>query len=339
MKAGGATATASDTVTGTASANGALPQPSLPDCQTLLPGSTLQSLNVLGGRTGFTVPNPEVNVTKTLYTGTAAGQYPICTTGAGCFLDLLKNGVSCLATNVYCANWVADFQSGTPTATYTCMYGPYKLTTSACIPDYGTAFDKERQPDPGTSPGPAGQPTATPTVSPGGNPLPTTGPNPQPSGAPTQGTTNPDPGTGPGVGTVPNSQDCWGSGWSWNPISWVVIPVECSLKWAFVPNSTPNWGDIQNPLPTGWIPSFPALSDGSCGPVTMPSISLGHLGGNSGTITLFNSCNAPWPFARNLTYYGILAVGLIGLGYRGFEMVMKALGMDVSAGGGGGDDE
>lgn len=29
--------------------------------------------------------------------------------------------------------------------------------------------------------------------------------------------------------------NCWQNGWSWNPLSWVYIPVKCALLWAFDP--------------------------------------------------------------------------------------------------------
>lgn len=32
-----------------------------------------------------------------------------------------------------------------------------------------------------------------------------------------------------------SGDNCWANGWSWNPISWVYIPVKCALLWAFDP--------------------------------------------------------------------------------------------------------
>lgn len=274
------------------------------------------NLNVTGGRTSST-GNPDVNINYPAYTTTATTNYPLCTTKAptgGCWLDLQRNGKSCFDGQTYCAGWM---QNEVPW-NMTCIEGPYVLNLTICEQAYGTKFDAQPQPTPG--------PSQAPT--PGGQPLPTTGPNPQPSGVPSA-TMPPDPLPGPGVATNPNSQDCWGQGWSWNPVSWVVVPVECSLKWAFVPSTMPPWTSLSNPLPPGWIPSFPSLTDGGCGPLSFPSMSLGFFGGHYGGTSFVNTCSAPWPLIRSVTYYGGLAAGLIVIGRRAFFAVLTALGMGV----------
>lgn len=45
---------------------------------------------------------------------------------------------------------------------------------------------------------------------------------------------------------------CWTDGWSWNPVSWVLIPVKCALLWAFWDQDTADeigelWGDTVGP--------------------------------------------------------------------------------------------
>lgn len=51
-------------------------------------------------------------------------------------------------------------------------------------------------------------------------------------------TTGEDTGSFPLSGPTPGGEDCLGSGWSWNPWSWIYVPVKCALEWAFVPSSS-----------------------------------------------------------------------------------------------------
>lgn len=136
------------------------------------------------------------------------------------------------------------------------------------------------------------------------------------------------PTTGTGTQPVPTEVGaCMSAGFSWNPVSWVYIPVKCVLTWAFVPSSWPDWGSLPNPLPSGWVPTFPSLSGGSCGVVNMPSLNLGPLLSGTPSGKLFDSCE--WAAARNVTYYGTLALMLVVVGTRGYRAVMNALGMAV----------
>jgi hypothetical protein len=332
MAPSGATATASVVGTGSGGPNTTIsPTVALPSCESVLPGSKLQKIGVTGGHMGL--PN-EIDKSITLFTPTAAAAYPQCTTGAGCYLDLRKNGQSCFTKPmgvVYCADWQHNSAD-----TFTCWYGPYKLSTSACIPDYGTSFDFERQLDPNQQPYPNGSPgpgpgtttAPSPSVSPSTGTNPTTGPVPWPI----------DPETGRPIVPDPESANCWGEGWSWNPVSWVYIPVKCSLVWAFVPTAPPSFADIPSPLPTGWVPTFPALGDGSCGTLTMPSLNLGPMQHATGSHELLNTCDAPWPLVRSFTYYGLLAGALVTVGNRAFRAVMTSLGMSVDTPASGGDE-
>lgn len=136
------------------------------------------------------------------------------------------------------------------------------------------------------------------------------------------------PTTGKGTQSVPTeAQSCIAQAFSWNPVDWVFVPVKCVLTWAFVPTAWPNFGAVPNPLPAGWLPSFPSLSGGSCGVVNMPSLNLGPLLSASPGGELFNTCD--WAAARNVTYYGTLALMLVVVGTRAYRAVMNALGMAV----------
>lgn len=164
-------------------------------------------------------------------------------------------------------------------------------------------------------------------------------------GADTSSSTSTIPGTGtnPSTGNAPSpsnadSSDCWGTGWSWNPVSWVVIPVKCALTWAFVPTNAPSFSDIPDPLPAGWLPSLPAIASPSCGPVTMGRLSLGYKGWGVGPTTLFDTCDAPWPLVRDFTYNGLLALLLGTVVWQAYRAVSSGVGMGVGINGGG-DDE
>lgn len=97
----------------------------------------------------------------------------------------------------------------------------------------------------------------------------------------------------------------------------------------FVPSSWPNFMDIPSPIPAGWIPTFPALDDGSCGALTIPAVSLGRMVGNVTPKSYVDTCSGPWPAIHEGVYNGILAAELIGLGFAGYGAVRKALGIDV----------
>lgn len=206
--------TAHQASTFTPAAGQASPAITLPACETLLPGSHLDGIDVLGGRAGITAPNPDVNVHQSTFTSSATSSYPLCTTNApagGCFLDLQRAGKSCFS-GAYCAGWLANETRWD----MSCQWGPYDVGLSVCETDYATTFDSQTQPEP--------SPTASPTV---GAPLPTEGLNPS---------TPPDPDTPPAP-TESSSQNCYGAMWSWNPVDWVLVPVKCALSWAFVPKS------------------------------------------------------------------------------------------------------
>lgn len=153
---------------------------------------------------------------------------------------------------------------------------------------------------------------------------PTTGPRPDPD----------DPSTTPET-TIPDGTDVSESGseclkWAggWNPFVWVYKPVMCALRKAFVPDEPPAFGDITSPLPPGWVPDMPALGGGTCGPVEMPSgLNFGPLLPSAGGGELFDTCD--YAAARNVTFYGTLALLLVVTGRRAFGAVMDALGMQV----------
>jgi hypothetical protein len=56
-------------------------------------------------------------------------------------------------------------------------------------------------------------------------------------------------------------------------------------------------------------------------------LNLGPLLPSAGGGKLFDTCE--WSAARNVTYYGTLALMLVVVGTRGYRAVMNALGMAV----------
>lgn len=107
----------------------------------------------------------------------------------------------------------------------------------------------------------------------------------------------------------------------------------------FVPTDLPDFGDVPSPMPEGWVPSLPNVSGGACGPLVMPALDFGDMLGTVGPTTIVDTCDAPWPTARTVVYYGLLAGALVTVGNRALRAVMAALGMSVDAPGSGGDDE
>jgi hypothetical protein len=283
--------------------------------------------------------------------------YPDCFSVSGatismnCVTTVWVGGIPCTASNapLHCSDW-NTYRNSDP-GNVKCRFGTYSVPISDCLPlagaytwtgqgittttqqpqsnpDGSTSWVPNGTPNPSTSP----SPSAGPTVS--AAPLPTTGSNPGPSDLPSY-TPDPPPGTDPVPD--PQSQSCWGQGWSWNPISWVYVPTKCALSWAFVPKSPPSFSDVPSPLPPGWIPTLPSLSAGACGPVTFPRVNMGSIVGGVGPVTAMNSCDAPWPTVRIVTYYGGLASGLVTIGWVAFRALQAGLGMSVMSGGDGED--
>lgn len=257
-----------------------------------------------------------------------------CTSILSCELDvqviIQGNWMSCFAAGPppECGTWYSRAAEGLAR----CTYGGAVVSRDDCYhmkdgwkrdpkidteTKIGTKLDPEGELGPTPTNTPAPTPSPSPTGTPGPNPIPTpaTNPNPHPE------------------------EDCW-SGFSFNMVDMVADGAKCALSWAFVPKAAPTFGDIPSPLPPGWLPTFPGLTDGSCGTVTMPSLNLGPMIPSTGAKTFFDTCQAPWPLVRTFTYYGLLASVLVTVGNRALRAAMTSLGMGVdSPSGGGGDDD
>lgn len=190
--------------------------------------------------------------------GDPRNDYPDCFDGAGAFLSSCKvrvwvNGQPChVGSPSGCVNWETDSDDNGDKVE--CRFGTYVIPLSECSPlkkayQTGTGTQTITTVDPTT--GVPTDPSQVPATQPAASAAsqPTTGTNP--SSLPSTGTTVttlPPPVTGPSDSA---SSNCWGTGWSWNPVSWVFVPVKCALSWAFVPD-TGTWGltDLQTAFTT-----------------------------------------------------------------------------------------
>lgn len=155
-------------------------------------------------------------------------KYPQCTTGT-CQLILKKvvdgQEINCFDQPDACADWRNESTTGT--GVYRCYYAGGLMELSECNV-YGSTFQTTQvQQGTGYSDPTTGEPQRKTTTENG-----------------TTTTTNVK--TNPGIGLSPeaggasdtSSDACWPSGWSvFNPLEWVLQPMKCALKWAFVPKT------------------------------------------------------------------------------------------------------
>lgn len=333
---GTTTASETSTVHFTPTASGSSPDPTFDHtCAELLSGSHVKSLGVSGGRD--TVSNPEVNVVYPTFNNGAVASYPDCTTNAptgGCWLDLQKDGKSCFSAGTSCVGWTTH----TGDWNLTCKWGSYNMPMSDCEDAYGsTDFSTVPTSDPSPTSGPApssgpstdpsSDPSASPSSDASGEVFPRTGVNP-----------DGDTGTDPATSADAKTSNCWGTGWSWNPVSWVFIPVKCALVWAFVPPGPPSaWDDLVTTLKTrppisviwGVGDMFAGVvsgyeSAGDCGVLA----DFGTIGGHSAKIT----CAAVTSIPGFGALYLLVKAGLAAFTILGcFKLVQRAAGGGGSA--------
>jgi hypothetical protein len=155
--------------------------------------------------------------------GSAATAYPDCAFGA-CTMQLysLDPTVKPCAVGGPCAQW---FQDGSKSSDFECVYGPttnpteYALTLSQCNvlsnfydPAKVGEGDAFTDPNTGLDTGVKTSPDLDHAIS--NEP----GPSTEPDGS---------------------NSDCFPQGWSaLNPLQWVLQPVQCAFRWAFIPAAT-----------------------------------------------------------------------------------------------------
>lgn len=300
----------------------------LPSCEAQYPGSTPVSVTVTRGPTG---------AQEQIYTNTLTNPrdlYPDCFGPGGEYLNTCRvqvwiNGVVCVPGMTGC-NDPAEYIQDHPAMEWDCKWGPYTIVKSNCDPlkNHYTVGA------PGTpvTLDPNGNPITDPTTEPEVRPVTPDWVNPQLKDLCLVNCVRPEVPAEPEVPTE-TQENCMGGFYSMNPVNWVLVPVKCALMWAFVPKNAPSFSDIPSPIPAGWVPTFPSLGDGSCGPIGLGAVDF-PLIGSKGPYTLVDTCEAPGPAIRAVTYYGLLAVMLVGLGNRTYSAVTRSVGMGVE----GGDD-
>lgn len=124
-----------------------------------------------------------------------------------------------------------------------------------------------------------------------------------------------------------------------DPIVDAINALWDGLVGLFVPDEWPDWSALPSPLPDGWVPELPSLGGAGCGPLTFPQLQLGFNGATVGPVTFLSTCDEPWPLVRTLTYYSLLAGVLVGAVWGAYRAVAYGLGIGVSTGSAGGEDE
>lgn len=172
--------------------------------------------------------------------------YPLCNPGlvTACVLEVWVDGSVCRVGDARCLDWASHAPSRIE-----CHWGSYVVADSKCDmlenayqPGGSRLTEPEIDGDPATKPttgtGATGQPSPSTTAPP--VPIPTDAPLPTPTAPAPTGPPGPDPAPTATPSPIPDVGDgagCWPSGSArWNPLEWVLRPVQCAFVWAFVPD-------------------------------------------------------------------------------------------------------
>jgi hypothetical protein len=233
--------------------------------------------------------------------------YPDCDPSqtVGCILRVEVDGTVCTVGDEDCVNWMA-----LPTSRLRCLWGPYAVSLVQCdmlerAYQTGGAQISDATTDGNPATGTDANPTPTGTAAapfPTSVPVPTSTPSPIPT--PTTPTPeNPDP------VPVDSGQGCYPTGTAaWNPVEWVLRPVQCALVWAFVPpagldtrlaefdaawdsSDAGTWVSTITD-PAGDVVDAFASGGGACGGPEW-TLSLSAMGGGSYPFRPFDSCREP----------------------------------------------
>ncbi len=262
------------------------------------------------------------NQTTTPESLSQLGTYPECNTGA-CSVDLidhLHGDKSCFDEQATCDGWFSD---PTRADDYQCRFGIHDVALSECY-YYSGVFNAGRQQ--------IGAPYSDPTTGTWSG-----GQNAPSEGGQAYDQTIQDPDT--------SVRDCMGTAsTTFDPIAWVMRPVQCALEWAFVPrasvvalegaNVTTAWtGTIFGQIGgiVGQFASLPVFTGCTGVPIdidetwpatfgihwTLGAACSGPLAGVAGTVRGIVGALLSLGGALAVTTYIARAIGYTGFGRRG----------------------
>ncbi|MGO2655219.1 MAG: hypothetical protein ACTH93_05230 [Pseudoclavibacter sp.] len=190
------------------------------------------------------------------FTSTLPSEYSArqeCSDGS-CALTIKKvnddgTELDCFDHPSQCADWATETQA--QPSRYKCVWGGQVLDLSECNVYRNTFKDNAVKAGNGYSdPDPTTDPSKKPTTDPENPTSIGTGPVTNPGSRVAT-----DPHTNSG-GATTTAAECFPNGWGvFNPVEWVLAPVKCSLKWAFVPD------DLTGTLNGLRSQAVPGLSD------------------------------------------------------------------------------
>lgn len=286
----------------------------------------------------------------------ALDTYGDCMT-SGCALEVYVDGQKCVVGRADCETW-SQIRAKQPSRVV-CKWGSHIVASSNCLTlaegfksERGTIYDPNS--DTIVSVDEDGQ-TSTEV-----NPTPWNPLNPDPTpGVITTPNTNIDTGSGTGTGTgtggFPTTgtnpqvegNNCIAAAWSWNPVDWVMVPVQCALQWAFAPDPVKTQQHVANlktrletrgigPIVTTLTSSFSAAGDSASGsgcqgpPVYFPPLDK--------TYYFFDACSAPMSQVA-LISRAVVGFSVVGLGgFTAVRIIASAFGMNFTMGRSGSGD-
>lgn len=233
---------------------------------------------------------------------------------------------TCMDWKTDCSGWWAATSNGTTTGTYTCTFDGASVALAQCSP-YQTTFDTQ---------------TSTPTVT---DPV---------TGDQIDWSTSPDPGNSidPGTDVGTGDGNCFAGMLSFNPVDWVLTPVKCALKWAFVPDPTRVQADVQQ-LQDSWADTMPAKIPGIVSSaIVVPNLGSGCQGPHVAFSVpwSFEGASTTWaydgyplsacaePMATTATFARLIGAAIL-IFYTGLGVIRRVSGVVHAPGlGGGGSD-
>lgn len=274
---------------------------------------------------------------------TPGTQYTECDPafGKACKLEVLYKGQPCQVGSNACVDWTERYREAPED--YACRWGQYVMPISSCNMLERTYRPGGSQLTPGNT---DGRPETVEDLNPDGSPKTGTGTSPG-TGWDGKVSEMPDtavPETSPNGDPSTEGGNCYPTGTAaWNPLEWVMRPVQCALVWAFVPDTgtvTQTKTQIQAALDATGIPAIGARVGDA----------FGGLEGQGGSgcrgpgftfpldkkeYYLLDACSGAMAQLAGGTHaFGLLVVTLGG-GYAFIRVLAGAFGYTVRLGGGG----